>query len=212
MIWLLYEPLNILFMLLCFFTNWFVLLFCDEEGELPRIFRMWQTWDDSCNPRFHVLEEVPSFLKYDYDKHYREYRSTNKELKALGRDRCYARVIDPDFTLKERIQRYCCRLLWLTRNCSYGFSFFLLGKLIDGKNMTILKYAADNEGHKMYFAADMSKPLWNRPWVLKSTMPINKKLRWEIFAGWKINPLEEKSKVQRMIAHRIAFRFIKRKK
>ena len=204
--WILYEPFNIFFMILCYLTNWFVVLFCDEHGNLPPVFKMWQTWDDTCNPRFHVTEVVPPFLRYDYDKHYVEYKSTDRRLNSLGRTRYYVKLIDPNFTLIERFKRYICRVLWLTRNCSYGFSFYWLGRKIRGTDLTVLKKARDDKGHSMYFAADISKPLWNRPWVLSSDMPICRWIRWEVFAGWKMNP-DDKQMAQRMIAHRFIFRF-----
>nr|DAP54846.1 MAG TPA: Envelope protein [Caudoviricetes sp.] len=204
--WLLYELLNILFTFLCYLTNWFVVLFCDEYGNLPPIFKLWQTWDDTCNPRFHVLEVMPSFLQYDYDRHYREYVGADTKLKKLGRTRCYVEILDPNFSVKERIQRYICRVMWLMRNNSYGFAFYLLGRKIRGTDLTVFKEKCDDKGHKMYFAADMSKPIWKRPWVISCDMPINRWMRWEVFAGWKVAP-KDKDMSQRMIAHRVTFRF-----
>ena len=153
MIWVLYAPLNFVVMVLCYLLNWFVCLFCNEEGELPRAFKLFQTWDDSCNPRFFIVEDhIPSWLKYDYDKHYKEYWGTTPELAEVGRDRCFARVIDGNFTLKERLQRYICRVLWLTRNCGYGFAFWFFGKKVDGKDMVYVK-----QEEKMSFAYDKTK-------------------------------------------------------
>ena len=144
---------------------------------------MWQTWDDSCNPRFHVMEVVPKFLRYDYDKHYKEYKATTPELKAVGRERWFAELIGPSFTTKERVQRYICRVLWLYRNCAYGFAFWCFGRKIDGKN---LKYTVNEEDIR--FCYDESKSILTRPWIYKNSSSFfNGKLEWNIYAGWKMD-------------------------
>lgn len=205
MVWFLYFILQVLTKILCYITNPIVVLFCDEYGELPRIFRMWQTWDDSCNPRFYVLEHVPSFLRYDYDKHYREYKGTTPELKAVNRERYFAELIDPDFTFKEKVQRYICRVMWLYRNCAYGFAFWCYGRKIDGKTL-VYKI---NEEHER-FASVESKSILTRPWVYKNDKDFfGGKMRWCIYAGWKINEGEQ-SVQQCMLAIRVlAVRFNK---
>ena len=184
LVWFIFAPLNILCMLLCYLTNWFVCLFADEYGELPCVFRLWQTWDDTLNPRFYIKEHVPSFLRYDYDKHYQEYFASTPELVRLGRKRCFVKIIDPHFTLKERIQRYICRVMWLYRNCGYGFAFY---------------------GHYERCIHDTNDDIISRAWSFKSTWPITKHLRWEVYLGWKIDPDVDKE-CQCMIANRIAFR------
>ena len=55
MIWLLYAPLNFIIMIIGYILNPIICLFCNEEGELPEIFSLFQTWDDSCNPRFFIM-------------------------------------------------------------------------------------------------------------------------------------------------------------
>lgn len=44
---IIYSFLQIIFMILCYCTNWVVCLFAKENGELPRLFKYWQAWDDS---------------------------------------------------------------------------------------------------------------------------------------------------------------------
>ena len=203
MIWILYFILNIIIMLICYITNPIVCLFCNEEGELPKIFRMWQTWDDSCNPRFFILEKVPKFLVYDYDKHYEEYWDTTQDLKEVGRDRCYARLIDGNFTLKERIQRYICRVLWLTRNCAYGFAFWCFGRKIDSKNIVYIKQESDCR-----ILYDKSNNILTRAWTWHDERKLFGKVHLKVYAGWKIN--DDPGIKQCMIACRIiAFKFEK---
>lgn len=131
--YLIYAQLNILLMLFCYITNPIVVLFADETGELHSFLRYWQTWDDSLDPAFFVKKKVPKFLRYDYDRHYQEYWGTTRDLAKLGRDRCFVKLLDKHFTVKERIQRYFCRVLWLTRNCGYGFAFYTFGRKVVGK-------------------------------------------------------------------------------
>ena len=210
MIWFLYAPINYLLMLFCYITNPIVLLFCDEAGELPKYFRLWQTWDDSCNPKFYI-EKVPKFLRYNYDKHYVEYWAADDRLKSMGRNRCYAKVIDPKFTLKERIQRYICRVMWLSRNCAYGFAFYAFGRNRAGSDLVAIRERSLEDGQYIHFYWDKHENIFTRTWSLKTNWHINKNLRWEVYAGWKIDPSSQNRR-QCMIAVRVAFRFIRQKK
>ena len=198
MIWLLYFPINIIVMLICYITNPIVCLFCNEEGELPKIFRMWQTWDDSCNPAFFIKEHVPNFLKYDYDKHYEEYWETTEDLQQVGRKRCFARVINPNFTLKEKIQRYICRVLWLTRNCAYGFAFWCFGFKIENENI-VSKINTETS----HFCYDKSRNILIRPWSYQNENKITDTIAWNIYIGWKFNKTDSNTARQCMIANRI---------
>ena len=189
-------------MIICYLTNPIVVLFCNEEGELPGFLNLWQTWDDSCNPEFFVLEKVPKFLRYDYKKHYEEYESTTPKLAKYGRTRWFARVIDGNFTLKERIQRYICRVLWLTRNCAYGFAFYWFSK--EANKETSVTYKKYIHGEKYFIAGwDKSQPLWKRTWWIKCNWHWNKRFYSECYLGWKINSNFPTDKQYSMIANRL---------
>lgn len=207
MIWLLYAPLNIVCMILGYLTNPIVCLFANEEGELPGFLHYWQTWDDSLNPRFYVLEHAPKIFRYDYDKHYKEYWGTTPKLAALGRKRCFVHIVDPNFTMKERIQRYFCRVLWLYRNCAYGFAFYVFGRFANGTTCKGFD-KRDDAGHRFYAIWDTYESVLTRVWSVKSSMPITKHIRWEVYLGWKIDPSVDEDR-QCMITNRIAFRFMK---
>ena len=207
LIYLIYAPLNILLMLLCYLTNPIVVLFADERGELHGFLKYWQTWDDSLDPAFYVKKKVPKFLRYDYDRHYQEYWNTTPKLAGLGRDRCFVKLIDKHFTVKERIQRYFCRVLWLARNCGYGFAFYVFGRKVVGKSCFKKIYRFDSQGHYVKYLVDKTRNVFLRPWSYKNTWKINKKLRWEVYLGWKINEDQERLQ-QCMIAHRIALRSV----
>lgn len=85
----------------CFF-NWLVVLFCDEDGNLPRWCYYWQTFDNTCDEgmncaRAEILAGVGGVWK-DFDP----YPPT-------------------------KFARYMNRVQWLNRNCCYGFEYFVFG-------------------------------------------------------------------------------------
>lgn len=201
MIWLPLFILNAVLMVICYITNPIVCLFCDEEGELHGFLNYWQPWDDSCNARFFVLEKVPSFLRYDYDRHYEEWWGTTPELEQYNRQRCFAKLIDPNFTVKERLQRYICRVLWLTRNCGYGFSFYIFGDWAF-KATSVEHFHCKDGRHYVRFGWDESQSIWTRVWWFKVDWYWSKRLHTEGFLGWKINESYPGDSQYSMIAHR----------
>lgn len=68
--WFLYAPLQLICMVICYITNPIVVLFADENGELPGLFCLWQTWDDSCDSEDCVTKYVPDWMRYDFYKYY----------------------------------------------------------------------------------------------------------------------------------------------
>ena len=68
---LIFLPLQILSMILCYLTNWIVVLFADEDGELKGLWHLWQTWDDSVDNKYFVLNQIPKIFRYDFDKNIR---------------------------------------------------------------------------------------------------------------------------------------------
>jgi len=199
-------PLNIAVSLICYATNPIVLLFCDAEGELPGLLKYWQTWDNSCNPS-DIVDIAPSWLQYDWHRHYEEYVSTTAELAAVGRERCFCRVIDGNFTAAERLKRYLCRVLWLTRNCGYGFAFWTFGATCEAGAVRVIDQADDEHGKKTY-ARDLTRNVLTAPFLYKNDRDIIPGvLRWCLFFGWKLDYNNTTRKERSMIAGRIAVRF-----
>lgn len=202
LIWVIYFLLSIVFMVLCYVTNPIVVLFADINGELPSILKYWQTWDNSC---FCVdsVEHAPKFLQYDWAKHYKEYRDADAYLKSVNRMRWYCVCIDPKFTLGERIQRYLCGVLWLMRNCSYGFAFYLLGLTVS-PNLEIRQ-----SEHTLFVREIFSDGLFGA-WMYKNTARIfslwGYEVHWNNLLGWKIDTSAQYD-TRAMIANRIAFYF-----
>lgn len=203
--WFILYPLNLLTVAACMITNFIVCLFANEVGELPRLLRRWQTWDDSLDSGFFVKEHAPKIFRYDYDSKYYEIEGTSPELEKYGLTRWYARLKDgATFTIKERIQRYFCRVLWLMRNPAYGFSFWTFG--VETNNMSIVKIIDEP---KRFFAYDKSvKSIFSTPWIYKDDRQISKHIRLSIYIGWKLPKESREGCLRSMIANRIVFRFI----
>ena len=203
-LWLFLVPFSLTAMILCYATNPIAVLFCDENGELHGFWRHWQTHDNSCNPS-DVTEhqQLPSWLLYDWKKHYEETYGTTPELEKVGRKRWFTKCINPNFTLWERLQRYICRCYWLTRNCSYGFSFWLLG-ITPG-----IRWAVEQNDADTQFVHEDYDWWWlDGAWKYKSTAPIctifGWTIRWNTFLGWKVDENAEVD-TRAMIANRVAF-------
>ena len=196
--WLIYLIPSLLSTVLCYLTNWFVVLFADINGELPRIFKYWQTWDNStaCSES---VEFAPKFLQYDWAKHYREYKDTTPELKAWNRERWFVVCMEPHFTFLEEVKRYACGVLWLMRNNAYGFAFYLLGH-----TATPLMVTKTSE-NTIYV-----KEVNGCGWMYKNTAKIFSLFGWEVhwnnLLGWKLNT-DAQFDTRSMIANRIAFSF-----
>ena len=172
--WALLAVLDILFNIICYITNPIVLLFADEVGNLPAIFLWWENWDDHLDVEWMVTEHhVPAFAEYDFCRHYKYYSEWEAE-QTIGEHRGYVELLDPDFTLKERFQRYVCRLAWLYRNCGYGFSYYVTGITV---NEADIRKTVDETDYIYYETNDA--------FCLKYDRPSFSKYHWEIFLGWK---------------------------
>jgi len=177
--WLLYLPFALLSTLLCYLTNPIVVLFADEQGELDGLLHLWQTWDDSLDSEFFMHNVCPSWLDYGYDDHYVSYRDTDAWTAEYGKTRQFSVLRQGcTWTTKQRLQRYICRVWWLTRNCAYGWCFFVFGA-----DMTGVEWET-NEPGKFYGKNDDY-------FVYKNEQLICSWLRWKIYLGWKTFPGNE---------------------
>lgn len=194
--WLIYLPISLILTVVCYLTNFIVLLFCDKDGELHGFWHLWQTWDNSCNPS-DIKDIVPKWLLIDWDKHYKEREGTTDYLNKVNRKRWFTDCIDNNWTFIERIKRYLCRLIWLTRNNCYGWAFYVLGytastniEIHTEKDLIEMK---DNNGYG---------------WMKKNTRKIfslfGYELHWNNLLGWKLSA-DEKFDTRSMIANRVAF-------
>jgi len=204
LLWFIYFLLSVVFMILCYLTNPIVMLFANEDGELPGFLHYWQTWDNSTACRESV-ECAPKFLQYDWAKHYVEYKDSDSYLRSVNRERWYCVCIDYHFTVWEKIQRYLCGVLWLTRNCSYGFAFYLLGLNVS-PNLEV------RQSENTIFVREIFSDGLFGAFMYKNTAPIfsafGYTVHWNNLIGWKIDT-NAKFDTRAMIANRVAFFFEK---
>ena len=101
--WALFSVLDILFNIVAYITDPIVLLFADEVGNLPAVFKWWENWDDHLDIDWMIDEHhVPKFAEYDFHRHYKYYNEYEAE-KTIGEHRGYVDLLDPNLTLKERL-------------------------------------------------------------------------------------------------------------
>lgn len=197
LIYLIYLPLNLIASVLCYATNPFVLLTCNENGDLPFPLSLWGTWDNSCNPS-DLLNLLPNWMTTWYEGHYEE---TKEFMPNERRYRWRTVCINQNFTIKERVLRYLCRLYWLTRNCGYGWAFYVFGVPCVGRELRVT-----HKTDKSIFATNGFAFIYKDDckWFSVFGYDVYKCF----FAGWKID-LETPITQQNMIASRIAIRFRK---
>ena len=178
---------NVAFHLLCYVTNPIVVFFCDERGNLPKIFTLWQTYDNCLDVEWMITEKiVPSIFRYDFNKHYKYHlEQKNNGVVIPG----YVDIIDPVFTRKEKIQRYFCRLFWLYRNCAYGFSYYVSGRQVAfDKLVVVWKRGTEKKGDAQYLGVVDDK---------YGTFSFFREYAWcpfcycRVYLGWKFKFAEQ---------------------
>lgn len=185
--------LEVLATIIAYVTNPIVVLFADEKGVLPERLKWWGQHDNNLDIDWVIDEElVPAFARYDFHKHYVYHMEdkTDPEHIIPG----YVDIIDPDFTLKERVQRYICRLYWIYRNCNYGFSYFFNGADYNGKDNIALIDIDDEEGEVWlsYIKTDddnfeqFMDLLWNGRFCFFYNRAYCNRFRLRIYLGWKM--------------------------
>lgn len=163
--YLIFSILQLLCMGLCYITNPLVVLFADEEGELPAFLRLWQTWDSSLDNRQYVLYDCPKWLSYDFDDYY------DTAIMCIGHGRSKKIVIaKKPFPKRLWLKHYLNRAFWIYRNCGYGFAFYPFG--VDTDPKTIRRKSE-------HFS------ICSNAFRYKNDSPISKHLRWCIYLGWK---------------------------
>ena len=185
--WLMLCGANMLCMALCYLTNWFVVLFADKYGNLPKIFKLWQTYDNCLDIAWMIYENnVPKFAQYDFNKHYL-YHFENKGDGYMIPG--YVDLIDENFTLKEKFQRY-------------GFAYYIFGKTI---NPSDVKIYIDQKDY--FFAIDTK----NNIFCLKDDRKWCKYFKKSIYLGYKFRSASgAKHPLRSMLANRInPFRLVK---
>lgn len=189
--WFVYAIIDLLFNAICYITNPIVVLFADDYGKLPSICRWWANWDDDLDVDWMVYDHhVPSFAEYDFNKHYRYHDEWEAEA-ITGKHHGFVELLDDNFTLWERFQRYVCRLAWIYRNCAYGFSYYVTGVTVDGAD--IVKHATFKKDGYLYYTAPNA-------WVYRYNQKSYGTHKWKIFLGWKIQDFKSTETKRCMLA------------
>lgn len=184
--WIICAVSEIFATIIAYVTNPVVCLFADEYGELPRALKWWQTYDNCLDIDWMVYEHcVPKFAEYDFNKHYRYHLEEKFEDGTVIAG--YVEVIDGNFTLKEKIQRYICRLAWLYRNCNYGFSYYVNGAEVKQEDIVVVK--KQKEPYELCLCYEKGKSLWNTHWCAFVDKPYCKWFRLRVYLGWKLKSL-----------------------
>lgn len=185
MIYLLKLPLEFVAMFVAYLTNWFVVLFADEKGDLPKCLYWWQTYDNCLDVDWMIYEHcVPKFAEYDFNKHYIYHLEEKPKDGTVIPG--YVDIIDPNFTLKEKFQRYICRVCWLYRNSNYGFSYYVNGVTIKSVDDLVILKDIDEFNNEQFFCYDKSKNILIRPWSLFYCKKYCKWFRFRLYIGWKL--------------------------
>ena len=191
--WALLALLDLLFNVICYITNPIVVLFGSEYGNLPWLLTWWDNYDDCMDVEWFLKEgHVPSWAVYDYDKHYK-FHDSNEAMQTRGVAKSYVDILDWNFTLKERFQRYVCRVLWLYRNCGYGFSYYVTG--IDVYKKDIVKVKTDAVDGYTWFVTGYA-------FCYKDERASFFGMHWDNFVGWKFQDVQNE-KERCMLAFRI---------
>ena len=163
--YLIFAFCQLVCMVICYLTNPIVVLFADDEGELPASLKLWQTWDSSLDNRQYVLYDCPKWLSYDFDEYY------DTAVMCIGHGRSKKIVLTKNpFPKRLWLKHYLNRVFWLYRNTGYGFAFYLFG--VDPKPETIRR-----KGERFSICSNAFR--------YKNDAKISKHLRWCIYLGWK---------------------------
>ena len=192
MLWIFQAILQLIFSIIAYITNPIIVLFGNREGKLPTIFKWWETPDNPLDVEWYVKTTAPSWARYDFDKHYVSHEG-DTSLVMVPR---WVTCIDSHFTIKERIQRYVCRVGWLSRNTAYGFAYYVNGRDFVGANQIVLR--ADSGGDWLSYLRGGN--------ILIGTWSLYIDKQWckwfwiRIYAGWKLKGKYQGFKDRSMIA------------
>ena len=180
--WILYTIVDILFNIIAYLTNPFVLLTANDVGEMPPFLdRYWNNHDDHLDIDWMIDEgHVPKIFRYDFHRHYK-YHDPYEAEQITGEYRGYVDLLDPNFTLWERVQRYFCRLIWLYRNNAYGFSYYVTGIDINADDVEKIK-TEEKDGYTWYVT--------DYAFCYKDERPSFFGMKWDNYVGWKFKSID----------------------
>lgn len=184
MTYLFYLIINIIFDLICYITNPIVILFANEYGELPYKLRWWQTYDNCIDVPYTVNTGVPKVFRYDFEKH---YKYTPEHKNGYFMKPGFVEILDPHFTLIEKIQRYICRNFWLYRNTGYGFAYEVCGRYVIRTDVKEYVNYNNAKNDACYLAiVNDGRAFFNKTWSVYYCKKWCKLFYLRIYLGWEI--------------------------
>lgn len=185
--WFICIITELLATMIAYLTNPIVCLFADEYGNLPKYLSWYQTFDNCLDVGWMIEEHiVPSWAEYDFNKHYKYHLEQKFDDGTVIAG--YVDILDRNFTLKEKFQRYICRLCWLYRNTNYGFSYYVNGVEVDKDDIVVLK-KINEYNNEQFIGYEKGKSLWDTAWCFYYEKPYYKKLKLRVYLGWKLKSL-----------------------
>ena len=162
MIWFLYAPINLLFMVICYILNPLVVLFADSGGNLPRWLSWFQTPDS-------ILDKSPKWVAENWPM----------------------LVIKDDWqSWRKYLYKYLQRVAWLYRNTGYGFSCSVLRYKGSMENLIVRGIPKPGELNPgFWFAYDETVSLWRRGWCIYGYYRYSQSSKWylRVYLGWKFH-------------------------
>lgn len=208
-IWIVQAVFELCAMIIAYLTNPIVVLFADEYGNLPKCLRFWQTYDNCLDISWMIYEDcVPKIFQYDFNKHYIYHYEDKSDPDHIIPG--YVEILDPNFTLTERIQRYFCRVCWLYRNSNYGFSYEINGRTFNGKNNTVytdIKKLNNEQWFSVIYPENIKTKfkrgvylLTCATWSLFYCKKYCKWFRFRLYIGWKLKSCTKPVNQRAMLA------------
>lgn len=185
-IWLVFFIPALLIELFCYATNWFVALFItksprldvvkrlgkkkvtlDREYLIP-LFYLWQTHDNAVDEWWYGMYNVDHWFKF-------------------------AREWTQDDYDQSWFVRYYCRVMWLYRNCAYGFHYKFFSKPVEPLSKQY-QFGEEDKG-KLWCNLE----LYPSSFKFEAQIPLLGKRYYSINIGWK----QHKEKPNKLYANRI---------
>ena len=201
-LWVLLCALNMICMLFCYITNPIVVLFADDKGNLPKVFKLWQTYDNCLDIDWMIYEDgnIPNIFKYNFSKYYM-YTPEHKTdwVMKPGYVTLRGDNILNEMTTAEKVKRYFCRLAWLMRNCGYGFAYYIFGVVVNPKDLVVL-----HESDHLFVAVVPNTHIFSikgtKVWTI-----FGYSFMLDIYLGYKLSGVQRyKHEHRAMIANRIS--------
>ena len=157
--YLILLPFNFLFMLVALIFNPLVIFFIKEDGTFPPFLCWFETWDAR-----HLFFDGSGEIQADWlDIHW-------KFLRPL--------------LSYPKVHLYLCRLLWLYRNCGYGFAYYVCGATYN-RHYIISRTYTSPEGALDVYMESYFDSVFRRSGFYPYKL-FNYKFGFDYYVGWKL--------------------------